>query len=141
MFLMFFLSCVSINKTKKIKLKYYAGVTKHKITMNIPQGYKLIRIGTGGEGEEHRYWYSDSSLIYLSDASGLVSVNEQSIRNQEGASYRKNLSDSILLKGVNNNGNYWVEVKYKGLLYGYSNVPPNKKQLYDSAIQSVKYKY
>ena len=109
--------------------------------MNIPEGYKLIKINTGGEGTEHRYWYSDSSLIYLSDASGLVSVNDQLIRNQEGAYYRKKSSDSILLKGLNNSGHYWLEVKYNGLLYGYFNVPPNKKQFYDSAIQSVKYKY
>lgn len=140
-FLVFFFSCVSLNNTKKIKLKYYEGVIGHKITMNIPEGYKLIKINTGGEGEEHRYWYFDSSLIYLSDASGIVTVNEQSIRKQEGAYYKKIMTDSIILKGVNTSGNYWAEVKYKGLLYGYSNVPPNKKQLYDSAIQSVKYKY
>lgn len=78
-----FLFCVLINKTTKIKLKYYeAGITQ-KIIMNIFGGYKLIRIGTGGEGEEYQYWYPDSSMIYLSDASGLRSVNDQSVRNQE----------------------------------------------------------
>jgi hypothetical protein len=137
----FFLSCVTINKTKNINLKYYVGETRHKITLKIPEGYKLIKIITGGEGEEHRYWYSDSSLIYLSDASSLISINEESVRNQEAADYRKNKSDSFLFKGVNTNGNYWTEIKNKGLLYGYFNVPPYKKHFYDSALKSLKYRF
>ena len=47
----------------------------------------------------------------------------------------------MLLKGLDDNGNHWTEVKYKGLLYGYFNFTPRKKLLFDSALQSIKYKY
>lgn len=138
--LVIFSSCVTIKDAGTIKFKYYEGMKSHKIIMQVPKDFKLIKIYTGGEGEEHRYWYSDSSLIYISDAKGLTSYNEQLIRQQEGAYSRKFLSDSIMLKGTNEKGSYWEEIKYKGLLYGYSNVPPDKKQLYDNAMSSVKFK-
>ena len=47
-------------------------------------------------------------MIYLSDASGLGSVNDQSVCNHK-ESYGKKSSDSMLIKGVNNNENYWIE--------------------------------
>ena len=56
--LLFFGSCVSINKATRINLKY-SGLTKHFIVMKIPKGYKLIKINTGGEGSEYRYLYAD----------------------------------------------------------------------------------
>ncbi|MFY0256378.1 hypothetical protein ACDQ55_20775 [Chitinophaga sp. 30R24] len=108
--------------------------------MRVPKDFKLVKIYTGGEGEEYNYWYSDSSLIYISDAKGNASFNEQLIRQQEGAYSRKFMSDSIMLKGTNKKGNYWKEIKYKGLLYGYSNVPPDKRELYDNVMLSAKFK-
>ncbi|WP_164714154.1 hypothetical protein [Chitinophaga rhizosphaerae] len=110
------------------------------MTMQVPNEFSLTKISTGGEGQEHRYWYPDSSLIYISDASGNTTVNERLIRLQNGAYSRKFLSDSIILSGIDEKGYYWREVKYKGLLYGYFNVSPEKKQLYDNAMLSIKYK-
>lgn len=138
--ILLFASCTTSSKAKRIKFKYYEGERSHKVIVQVPNGFSLTKIYTGGEGEEHRYRYSDSSLIYISDAKGNTTVNEQLIRQQDGAYSRKFLSDSIMLKGTDEKGNYWQEVKYKGILYGYSNVPPEKKQLYDNAMLSVKYK-
>lgn len=138
--MLFFASCATSIKAKRIKFKYYEGVRSHKVIMQVPNGFRLTKIYTGGEGAEYRYWYSDSSLIYVSDAKGNTTVNERLIRQQDGAYSRKFVSDSIMLKGTDERGNYWQEVKYKGVLYGYSNVPPEKKQLYDNAMLSVKYK-
>lgn len=138
--ILLFSSCTISNKVKRIKFKYYEGTRSHKVIVQVPNGFSLTKISTGGEGEEHRYWYSDSSLIYISDAKGNTTVNDQLIRKQEGAYSRKFLSDSIMLKGTDERGNYWQEVKHKGILYGYSNVPPEKKQIYDDAILSIKYK-
>lgn len=138
--ILLFASCATSSKAKRIKFKYYEGVRSHEVIVQVPNGFRLTKIYTGGEGKEHRYWYSDSSLIYLSDAKGSTSVNEQLIRQQEGAYSRKFLSDSIMLTGTDEKGNHWQEVKYKGILYGYSNVPPEKKQLYDNAMLSIKYK-
>ena len=78
-------------------------------------------------------------MIYLSDANGLETVNDNSVRKQK-VNYSTKSYDSILWKGVNSDGNYWMEGKYKELLYGYINVKPEKKILYDNALQSIKYK-
>jgi hypothetical protein len=107
--------------------------------MWIPKHSKLVKITAGGEGEEYRYQYSDSSLIYLSDLSGSITINEPLIRKQKGVYNKRFEKDSISFDGINEKGTYWKEIKYKGAFYGYSNVPPIKKQYFDDAINSVKH--
>jgi hypothetical protein len=124
---------------KRVSFKYYSNSQPHKIIMRIPNHSKLVKITAGGEGEEYRYQYSDSSLIYLSDLSSSITINEPLIRKQEGGYNKRFETDSIAFEGVNEKGNYWKEVKYKGAFYGYSNVPQVKKQFFDDAINSVKY--
>lgn len=138
--ILIFASCSVSSEIKRIKFRYFEGVKSHKVTMQVPNEFNLTKISTGGEGQEHRYWYSDSSLIYISDARGSTTVNERFIRMQDGAYSRRFQTDSIILMGTNENGNYWQEVKYKGIHYGYSNVPPEKKQLYDNAMLSIKFR-
>lgn len=76
-------------------------------------------------------------MIYLSDASGLGSVNDQSVCNHK-ESYGKKSSDSMLIKGVNNNENYWIEnIKDCCVV----TLMLNQKLLFDSALNSMKYKY
>lgn len=138
--ILLFESCTVSNKVRRVKFRYFEGMKSHTVIMQVPNEFILTKISTGGEGQEHRYWYSDSSLIYISDANGNTTINERLIRLQDGAYSRKFLSDSIILSGTDEKGYYWQEVKYKGVLYGYSNVSPEKKQLYDNAMLSIKYK-
>lgn len=136
---LFFASCSTINKTSRVTFKYY-NKGSHKLIMKVPSEFNFIKISTGGEGEEHRYWYKDSALIYVSDAKGNTSFNESLIRIQDGAYTRKFLSDSIILKGIDGKGNYWQELKYKGIILGYFNISADKKALYDSVFLSIRYR-
>ena len=131
-----FLSCVSL-KEGRVSFKYYENFEKKKITLNIPPGGKLIRILAGGEGEEHRYWFSDSSVIYISSLSGSATLNDSLIR-RSGHYDTFFLSDTGSFAGVDDKGNFWEEVKRNKLVYGYSNVPSSKKSTFEKALISVK---
>jgi hypothetical protein len=106
--------------------------------MKIPKGSTLVKITAAGEGEEHRYWYRDSSVIYLSTLSGSGTLNESFI-NSQPVNYNKRFSsDTASFSGIDGKGNYWKEVKRGNLLYGYSNVPFNKQTIFDKAINSTR---
>ena len=131
-------ACSTMKGMRRISFKYYSNSQQQKIVMLVPKHAKLTKIIAGGEGEEYRYKYADSSIIYLSDLNGSITINESLIRKQDGAYNKRFVKDSASFEGVNAMGNYWREIKYKGAFYGYSNVPPTKKQLFDDAISSAK---
>ena len=113
---------------KQERVKYY---------FKVPKGYQFRGIKADAEaGSEQQYWYTDSSVIYVTDFGG--TINEANIRNQENAYGKRLVSDSISLNGTDSKGNHWKEIKYKGVLYGYSNVPKDKMQIFEKAIASVK---
>lgn len=135
-------SCGSIKNTiTTIKLRYNEGPTEYFIQMDIPGKFNLIKIGTGGEGKEYQYWYTDSSMIYISDADGISTVNDSIVRIKKNRNYTQNRNDSIFVTGLAANGKYWLEREFKGLRYGYFNVSSNKKQLYDNAVKSLDYRH
>lgn len=127
-------SCTTMKETNKIRFVYYDGLKKHKIIMNIPKGSKLIKITAGGEGEEHRYWYPDSSVLYLSSIRGSATLNELLINRQQDYYNKRFMSDTASFTGTDEKGNYWKEMKNGSLFYGYSNVPIDKKKIFDEAI-------
>ena len=133
-----FTSCATMKETNKISFVYYDGSKKQKIIMNIPKGSKLIKITAGGEGEEHRYWYGDSSVIYLSSLRGSATLNELLINRQQDNYNKRFMSDTASFAGTDEKGNYWKEVKNRSLFYGYSNVPINKKIIFDEVITSTR---
>lgn len=135
---MCFASCATMKETGKISFTYYEGSKKQKLVMNIPKGSKLIKITAGGEGEEHRYWYEDSSVIYLSSLGGSTTLNEPLINKQQDNYNKRFMSDTASFAGTDEKGNYWKEIKNGQLLYGYSNVSIGKKALFDEAITSAR---
>jgi len=133
-------ACSTMKGMERVRFKYHIVSQDEVIVIYIPTHAKLIKIAAGGEGQEYQYQYPDSSIIYLSDLAGSKTVNEYLIRKQEGAYDKRFNQDSVSFEGINEIGNYWKEVKYKGIFYGYSNVPPTKKRLFDDAISSAKSK-
>lgn len=135
---MCFASCTVMRGASKISFTYYKGSKKQKLIMNIPEGSKLIKITAGGEGEEHRYWYEDSSVIYLSSLTGSATLNEPLINKQKDNYNKWFMSDTAVLAGTDEKGNYWKEIKNGLLLFGYSNVHIGKKAIFDAAISSAR---
>jgi hypothetical protein len=138
--LILLISCKALNPDQqRISFKYYRGAKTCKLKMRVPDGFSLTKIGTGGEGQEYRIRYADSSLIYISDAKGLGSVNDGFIRKEPQAYSKQILSDSASISGTDEAGRFWKEIKCCGLILGYHKVNIEKKEIFEQAISSVKY--
>ncbi|WP_341841749.1 hypothetical protein [Chitinophaga caseinilytica] len=133
-----FTSCAVIKQTDKVRFEYYSGTQRQKVVLSIPKGATLVKITAGGEGEEHRYWYADSSVIYISNLTGSATLNALLINREQSDYNRRFMSDTASFTGTDEKGNYWKEVKNGNLLYGYSNVPINKKEIFNYAITSLR---
>lgn len=134
------LGCTTVQNAQRIKFKYSVGGNGRIVKMNIPKFSNFYKITAGGEGEEHRYIYADSSMIYIASMQGTGTVNQPLI-DQDQTFYNKRFSaDTAIMEGIDKNGNYWKEIKYYDVFYGYSNVPLTQKSLFDKALSSVKIK-
>lgn len=138
--LVFVLSCGSLKHSKKVNFSFHDGLKRGQIVLRIPENYSLTKFQTGGEGEEYRFTYQDSSQIYISDATGLTTLNDSFIRKSKEDVAKQFLTDSISFSGVNENGNYWLEKKIRNLKFGYFNVLPQKKEVFDKALSPIKIK-
>jgi hypothetical protein len=137
--ILLFMSCYSANKIKGINFKFYEGNSMKNAKLKIPKWASIKKIKADAEsGTENQYWYADSSVFYITDKNG--TLNYSSIRKQDGSYSKQFMLDSISLTGVDEKGNYWREIKYRGLFYGYSNVPLAKRIFFDGALSSVKIK-
>jgi hypothetical protein len=115
------------------KVKYY---------MNVPQNYRLESFQADAEvGAEQQYWYSDSIVIYITSMEGLPSINQENIKNQDGAAQKRFSAfinnDTLTLKGKNEKGLLWKDIKLKNISIGYANVPPEKETTFDLVLKSI----
>lgn len=134
-----FMSCYNLGKIKGTSFKFYESGSMKNAQLKIPKWASIQKIKADAEsGAENQYWYADSSVFYITDKNG--TLNYSSIRKQDGSYSRQFMSDSISLAGIDERGNYWREIKYRGLFYGYSNVPLTKKVIFDDALGSLKIK-
>jgi len=139
LFLIF--GCYSIKNIHKETFNFNDNGRNHKLVINIPKCYSFERIKANAEyGREERYWYKDSSVIYISDLKSGSTLNYSNIRGQKNAYAKRFEFDTITLSGINKFGKYWKEIKYNQLFYGYSNIPANEKKLFDHALSSGKIK-
>jgi hypothetical protein len=130
--------CSSLKEVQRVKFNYSVHGKQNFITMNIPKSAKLVKLTAGGEGEEHRYTYTDSSVLYITSLSGSATLNETLI-NSSVDSYNKRFNaDTASFSGIDKKGLCWKEIKYYNLFYGYSRVPPDKKMVFEKALSSVK---
>ena len=110
-----------------------------KVKMNIPQNY--VFEGLQGSHEfEQRYWYSDSSVIYITNFENTINYKE--IRQQNTYYDRFNAlqsNDTLTLQGVNIDGLYWKDMLLGGgITIGYSRVPQYRVKEFEKAISSAK---
>lgn len=134
------LSCSTSKNWQRVKFNYSVRGEIRLIKMNIPMSAKFTRITAGGEGEEHRYLYDDSSVIYITSMQGAATINEPLIVKNNATYNTKFSSDTATMEGIDDKGNYWKEIKNHEIFYGYSNVALGKKPLFDNALNSVQIK-
>lgn len=134
-----FYSCQSSNKLRTIHFDSYAGKNVLNAKLKIPVWSSIKKISADAEnGKENQYLYADSSVFYITNKQG--TPNYSVIRGQDDAYSKQFISDSLSLTGIDEKGNYWREIKYLNLFYGYKNVPSNKKQVFDKVLSTLKIK-
>ena len=66
---------------------------------------------SGGYEDEKQYWYSDSSVFYITKAKGLTLINAENVRAIPGAYSKLLLTDTISLQGIDSKNLYWKHIK------------------------------
>lgn len=140
-------SCMAQKGFKSIKLINYEHKAKKekkaKYLMDVPKkGIKDEFIVSGSHETEHRVVYQDSSIIYLTNDEAGSALNYKNIEKVSSDKQQtgKLFVDTLSLEGQNEDGQYWKEVKLDEINVGYVNVPPDKKQLYDQALSTIRRK-
>lgn len=114
---------------------------KVNVSMKIPHNYTIKSYFAGNEWNAKEYWYADSSVIYITSEKGIHTLNYENVRRIKGAAATRFLSkDTMSLTGKTQKNLYWKDIKLKELNIGYTNVPKNKKELFDKALESIKKK-
>lgn len=126
--------------------------TSHSI--QIPKGFKVIS-SNGSHGESEKlYVYSDSSKLYITDFrpgslnyNNILSLGDSiSTKRFEVIELQKDIAqklgreykiDTIELKGKTNLGN-WKDIRIGYISIGYINVPDDRKDEFDKALDSFK---
>lgn len=130
------IGCSSIYRN----IKYEYGTSK-ELVMKIPGNF--VFQGIQGDHElEHRYWYSDSSVIYVTIFDNTMNYDE--IRKQ-GTYYNRfnaiQASDTLTLTGTTQNNLHWQDkLLENGITIGYSKVPDKRLVEFNNALRSVKIK-
>lgn len=129
---------ITISCTTTKTVSYRIGKSPIKYKLEIPKGY--IFEGIAGDHEfEKRYWYPDSSVIYITTFSNTLNYDE--IRSQ-GTYYQRfqaiHSNDTLTLAGQDSTGMFWKDKKLKYITVGYSNVPLSGKAVFDKAIDSAR---
>lgn len=90
---------------------------------------------------EYHFKYPDSSIIYITNERGTPSINYHNIDSDSIAIQKSFLSnmegDTLTLKGVDDNGLHWKNIKIKKGSVGYLNVPKSRKAEFDKAIEKL----
>ena len=119
-------------------ISYRLGKSEVIYLMDIPKGYKFE--GLAGSHElEKRFWYPDSSVIYITTFHNTINYND--IRKQ-GTYYDRFYAlptiDTLTLEGVDSLGLLWKDKKLRHVTVGYSKVPENKKDIFEKIIISAR---
>ena len=141
-------SCVSQSVTKTLK---YSGLfatdeeeVKKSFFMDVPKGGKLDNreVLTGDYHSEYRMVYEDSSILYITNDEWRGSaLNFQNLADVGINGYNKeHLLDTLNNQGKQKDGNYWREVVLGEIVVGYVNVPPDKQELFNKALSSIRRK-
>lgn len=107
--------------------------------MAIPKKFEIKYVrGDGEDKMEKQFWYSDSSVIYVSDFEN--NLNYDNIRALSSL-YAKDAKafvfrDTLMLEGNTKTGLYWKNIRYNNVSIGYNNVKLQQKSIYDQSLNT-----
>jgi|GEM_PF-6053144 len=107
------------------------------VRIGAPEGFDISKYTDDNGYREHHYQYEDGSILYITDDIDSGSdFNEYKAKEYgENIYLRIAISDSIDIGGKHE-GKYWREIKKEGIVYGYLNVPSDRKSLFDDVLEN-----
>lgn len=131
---LFFAACTINREFKFTKFGYYR--------IQVPKGYLNHLVISGNHGEEHQFWYSDSTLFYFSNETEITTHNYENIsKKEETKSIRAKAileNDTFYLEGKDDKNLFWKEYFNGDITVGYMNVSNEKKEIFDKSINSLR---
>ena len=111
---------------------------KKEIILRVPKGYEeeLVR-AEGGYRSEQYYTYSNDALLYIGYKADWQSPN---FPMTEATRIKNTGQNETIYNGRDSNGHYWKEVQVDSLRFGYCKVPPEDKDRFEQAVNSVRHK-
>lgn len=136
-------SCLSTKGLIVVKYTGYNNLTQKSYVYKtyIKKGFIVEEIHGGNEWKQKVYKYPDSSIFYISNEEGNTSFNYDNIRNDKIQSNKSLMAfankDTIIVQGVDKNGNYWKN-KFDGKVnVGYLNITKDRKEEFESILSSL----
>ena len=110
-------------------------------SMQLLRNYNYLKV-LGSHEEEHRFLYSDSSCIYITNDSKSGSPLNYINAKTFGAEIysKKLLQDTLIIEGRQSDGRLWKESKLGDITVGYVNVSKVNAPLYNDALNSIRIK-
>lgn len=125
------------------------------VKMKIPRNYVEL-LGSGGSVDKAQYFeYKDSSIIYISNQDFSWSENAENINKlndsikeirlkspimaiivDESITKKRYNPPTIVTQGVEDDGTYWKDIRYRCMCYGYRKVKKRNLHLFEEAINS-----
>jgi len=108
--------------------------------LSIPKGFKTdINIY---ENEKVKvFTYQDSSSIYFSDNTAPSSFYPGAyLKYGEDLNIKFLVNDTLSINGKDDKERYWEDRKVKHIIYGYRKVPYESKNIFDSALNTIRIK-
>lgn len=137
-------SCTSTKNTTNLKFKGFNNLNKsnYSYVFRVPKGYEINLIEGGNEWKEKQFKYSDSSILYINNENGVPTINYENITSDTLSAKDSFLSntfpDTLTMSGVDAQGKYWKNKKYKEINIGYVNVSKEKLKEFDKVVSSLK---
>ena len=127
-------SCITKN-VNKFELNRLGTISEFKI--GAPEGFEMLKYTDDHGYQEHHYKYSDGSILYITDDIDSGSdFNEYKAEEYGDHIFLSiTISDSIDIGGMHEK-KYWREIKKDGVIFGYLNVPFDKKNMFDDVVEN-----
>lgn len=122
---------------KMVSFKVYADGRTLEYKLLIPKGYKYIPVDYQ-HARGKVFVYPDSSRLYFTNdvKSGMIYPEKfKKYGSDVGMKYLTN--DTLVLSGIDDEGRYWEERKTKNVVFGYTKVPPGRKEMFDTLLNQV----
>ena len=133
----FGLSCSISSEFSKKKFSFYRYDKPREIAIKAPKGFLKEQVKVGEFGKEQFYTYKDGSLFYIGLNMTWLSDNQSRSLLPVPDSVR---SRSGIYKGVDKKGLHWKEIHFETFILGYSYVPPGRLELFEQAVNSIRFR-